>query len=490
VPPDSPHRHEEPEPDPGYERLPHDRTPFLSRRRFLRGSGLALAGATLYACTGGGRKVPVAGPTASSSVAATDTRWPIKRAIYVMLENRSFDNLFGRFPGARGSTVGVKFGEEVPLAPCPQWLPGDLPHDRAAHLNNVNGGTYDGFGIGQFGDPWAYTTFDERAVTNYWRLARDYVLCDNFFASAAGPSYPNHFFFVAGQSGGAIDNPENIETRTEDDGRRFKSWGCDAVGENVFVFVKDAKGNLSKHDSCFDFRTVPEQLEDAGVSWAYYAADEYQPGYFWNALNGIAGVYHTDLWRPERIRPVDRIVKDIREGLLPSVTWVTPRFELSDHPPESTCHAQNWVTDLMNAVMETDDWEQTALFVTWDEWGGFYDHVPPPEVDDVGFGFRVPTLVVSPYARKGYIDDVEGEFSSPLKFIEDNWGLPYLTERIERTHNFEHVFDFGKNPRTDAQPLPTFEGCYGTPWEYPGDAYPGWPAGTDPDESHFVQNGP
>jgi phospholipase C len=189
----------------------------------------------------------VAGPSVSASVAATETRWPIKRAIYVMLENRSFDNLFGRFPGARGTTVGVKFGEEVPLGPCPQWLPGDLPHDRAAHLNNVNGGTYDGFGIGQFGDPWAYTTFDERAVANYWRLARDYVLCDNFFASAAGPSYPNHFYFVAGQSGGAIDNPENIETRTEDDGRRFKSWGCDAVGENVFVFVKDDKGNLTKH---------------------------------------------------------------------------------------------------------------------------------------------------------------------------------------------------------------------------------------------------
>jgi phospholipase C len=169
---------------------------------------------------------------------------------------------------------------------------------------------------------------------------------------------------------------------------------------------------------------------------------------------------------------------------------VTPRFELSDHPPESTCHAQNWLTDLVNAVMETEDWEQTALFITWDEWGGFFDHVPPPEVDDIGFGFRVPTIVVSPYAKKGYVDDVEGEFSSPLKFVADNWGLPYLTERIERTHNFEHVFDFERNPRTDAQPLPSFEDCYGTPWEYPGDDYPGWPAGTDPDESHFVQNGP
>ncbi|MGH2637360.1 MAG: phospholipase C [Actinomycetota bacterium] len=480
------HRERERERVPGYERPDHDRSPSFSRRRFLSASGLALAGATLYACTGGGRKAPVVGPTATGSVVAADTRWPIKRAIYVMLENRSFDNLFGRYPGANGATTGVKFGTEVELMPCPAWLPGDLPHDRAAHLNAVNGGTYDGFGLGQFGDPWAYTAFEREAIPSYWQLARDYVLCDNFFASVGGPSYPNHFFFVAGQSGGTLDNPENIETRIEEDGKRFKSWGCDAVGESVFVFTKDEHGNLTKHDTCFDFRTVPEQLEEAGVSWAYYSASPNQSGYFWNALNGVAGVFHTDLWRPERIRSVDRIVNDVREGRLPAVTWVTPRFELSDHPPESTCFAQNWVTDLVNAVMETDGWEQTAIFLTWDEWGGLYDHVRPPEVDDLGLGFRVPTLVISPYARKGYVDDAEGEFSSPLKFIEDNWGLPYLTERIERTHNFEHVFDFATNPRTDAQPLPRIDTCYGTPWEYPGDGYPGWPEGTEPDPSHFV----
>ena len=168
------------------------------------------------------------------------------------------------------------------------------------------------------------------------------------------------------------------------------------------------------------------------MSWAFYAAEPGQSGYFWNALNGIEGVFHTDLWRPERIRSVDRLPQDIRAGRLPAVTWVTPRFELSDHPPESTCFAHNWLTDVVNAVMESDDWEHTAIFLTWDEWGGFYDHVPPPTVDDIGFGFRVPMLVISPYARKGYVDDAEGEFSSPLRFISDNWGLPYLTERIER----------------------------------------------------------
>ncbi len=470
----------------GYERLPHDRDPHdrLSRRRFLRTSALALAGATLYACTGGGRK-PGTTISPTPRVTATPTRWPIKRVVYLMMENRSFDNVFGRFPGANGTRTGVMDGKEVPLRLSPYWLPGDLPHDRSAHLNDVNGGAYDGFGNGQFGDPWAYTQFDEHLLPNYFAWAREYVLCDNFFSSVAGPSYPNHFFFVAGQSGGAFDNPENIEVRKTDEGL-FKSWGCDAVGDNVFVLVRDDHGNVTKHDTCFDFPSVPEQLERAGISWAYYAASPGQSGYFWNALNGLANVFHTDLWRPgDTIRPVDRLVRDIEADRLPAVTWITPRFELSDHPPESTCFAHDWMTDVVNALMRNPSWEHTALFVTWDEWGGLYDHVEPPVVDDVGLGFRVPMLVLSPYAKRGYIDDAEGEFSTPLKFIEDNWGLPYLTPRIERGHNFEHVFDFSRRPR-EPRILDKIGSCYGTPWRYPGDDYPGWPPGTDPDPSFFV----
>jgi phospholipase C len=175
------------DPRPHHGRAGHEASPLFSRRSFLRTSCLALAGATLYACTGDGRKAPVVAPSATTTVAATDTQWPIKRAIYVMMENRSFDNLFGRFPGANGATVGVKYGQEVPLEPCPHWLPGDLPHDRAAYLNDVHDGAYDGFGNGQFGDPWAYTTFDGHTIPNYWSWAQDYVLCDNVFASAAGP---------------------------------------------------------------------------------------------------------------------------------------------------------------------------------------------------------------------------------------------------------------------------------------------------------------
>jgi phospholipase C len=432
---------------------------------------MGVAGATLFSCTGG-RVIP----KVTDTIPTIDTQWPIKRVIYLMMENRSFDNIFGKYPGADGTTVGLLAGKEVPLIRSPEWLPGDLPHDRAAHLNCLNGGKLDAFDGGIYGPVYAYSQYQPDQVRNYYAWAHDYVLCDNFFASVGGPSYPNHFFFVAGQSGGAIDNPENIET-TVHEGKKFKSWGCDAVGDDVFVFVLDDKGNLTKHDSCFDIPTVPDQLSHIGVDWAYYAAVPGQAGYFWNALNGIGPIFHTDTFH-EHTRPVGQLIADIEANRLPAVTWVTPRFELSDHPPFSTCFAQNWVTDIVNAVMRSDAWMHTAIFLAWDEWGGFYDHVLPPEVDGLGLGIRVPALVISPYGRRGLIDHEVGEFSAPLKFIEDNWGLPHLTPRIERTHNFEHVFDFDRNPRTDAEPLGHLK-CYGNAFDFP-ENYPGWVPGTTP----------
>ena len=412
--------------------------------------------------------------------ASIDTNTPIKRVIYVMLENRSFNNLFGKFPGVTGSTTGVEYGTEKPLIPCPDWLPGDLPHDRAAYLNCVNGGKLDGFGTGIYGSTYAYTQFDEPQIPNYWLWAKEYAISDNFFASAAGPSYGNHYYFIAGQSGGVIDNPENIETRVDGD-KRYKSWGCDAIGDDVFVFVKDDQGNLTKHDTCFTFETVGEQLSEIGLDWAYYSAVPGQVGYFWNAYNGIANVFHTDMWH-EHVRPVDRLARDIEAGSLPPVSWVTPRFELSDHPPFSTGHSHNWITDIVNAVMKSPQWEHTAIFLTWDEWGGFYDPVMPPEVDPVGLGIRVPLLTISPYTRHGVIDDELGEFSTPLRFIADNWGLDYLTPRIANTHNFEHVFDFSKRPRPPVLGKKRAP-AYGTPFTWPGDTYPGWEAGTTPVEN-------
>jgi phospholipase C len=445
----------------------------VSRRRFLTKSAMAVAGGVLFACTGGRRIPAVDDPTPT-----IETRWPIKRVIYLMLENRSFNNLFGRFPGVTGTTTGVLDGEEKRLIRCPEWLPGDLPHDQAAHRFCVNGGAMDGFGTGTYGAEYGYSVFEEDQIPNYWHWAREYAISDNFFASAAGPSYPNHFFFIAGTSGGAIDNPENIRTRPLEEGETFKSWGCDAVGDEAFVLVSDRHGNVTKHGTCFTFRTVGEQLTEAGLDWAYYSAVPGQPGYFWNAYNGVGNVFHSDLWH-EHVRPVDRILDDIDSGALPAVTWITPRFQLSDHPPFSSGHAHNWVTSIVNRVMRSDMWEHTAIFLTWDEWGGFYDPVLPPQVDHVGFGIRVPLLTIAPYVRRGVIDDEVGEFSTPLRFISDNWGLDPLTDRIRDAHNFEHVFEFGRKPRAPelgTERAPTFGSAFG----WPAETYPGWLPGTTP----------
>jgi phospholipase C len=158
--------------------------------------------------------------------------------------------------------------------------------------------------------------------------------------------------------------------------------------------------------------------------------------------------------------PVDRVVQDIEAGRLPAVTWITPRFELSEHPEYSFCHGENWSTEVINAIMGSPMWEDTAIFLTWDDYGGFYDHVPPPQVDGFGFGIRVPMIVLSPYARQGAVSHELGEFSSVLRFIEDNWSLGRLTHRDRRATPMLSAFDFSQSPRPPV-PLPVRDDCEG-----------------------------
>jgi phospholipase C len=446
----------------------------LSRRDFLSLSAKTAGAVLLSSCTPEVMKRTVrrTRPRAGVRPEDIDTQWPIKRVVYVMLENRSFDNVFGRFPGADGAKVGLHFGTEKPMTRCPDWLPGDLPHDQSAHIKNYNHGALDNFGIGAFGYLYGYSQFWEQDIPNYYHWAKEHVLCDNFFASQSGPSYANHLYSVSGTGGGVIDNPENIRVLRYEDGRQMKSWGCDAYGDDVYVMVRDENGQLTKHDTCFTDPTVGEQLTEREIDWASYSASRDQPGYIWQGYSAYENVFGTELW-DRHIEPVDRILDDIEANALPSVSWVTPRFQLSDHPPYSTGHAHNWVTDLVNGIMESEMWDSVAIFLTWDEWGGFYDHVVPPKLDHLDLGFRVPMLVISPYAKRGFIDHEVGEFVAPLRFVADNWGVPYLTERYRQVHNFEHVFDFRKGPRPP-DPRPKLTGLTKDPWEFPED-YPEWP---------------
>ena len=399
------------------------------------------------------------------------TRWPIKHVVFIIKENRTFDNLFGRFPGADGATTGMDQGTTRPLTQAPDRIPVDIVHCYQCALQAWNGGNMDGFAsVSAPADRYAYTQFGPSDLPAYWHWAKRFVLGDNFFASAQGPSFPNHLYTIAAQSGGAHDNPiqdlERLAERHRTTGL-FKAWGCDSV-EQAYVPVEDREGKEVKVPPCFDFMTEGDLLLRAGIPWAYYSATNMQNGYLWSAYDAVRHIRQdTQLWQ-SHIFPVDGLVQDVRDGRLPPVSWVTPRFELSEHPEYSFCWGQNWTTRVVNSIMASPMWRDTAIFITWDDYGGFYDHVPPPQVDRFGFGIRVPLLLISPYAKAGYVDHSLGEFSSVLRFIEDNWGLSQLTHRDRGAGNLSEAFDFSQAPRKpDPQPMRT---------DCPGPQFPNDPA--------------
>jgi phospholipase C len=398
-----------------------------------------------------------------------ETRWPIKHVIFIIKENRTTDHLFGRFPGVDGVTQGLD-GERVrPLTKPPDRLAEDIPHCYECAIESWNEGRMDNFARTEPGERYAYTQMQGREdLPNYWRWAEEFVLSDNFFASAQGPSFPNHLYTIAAQSGGTHFNPNQDQARvtifTQETGLA-KSWGCDTL-EETYVEVVDSEGQIERVPPCFDFKTEADLLDGRGIPWSYYAAWNDQRGYVFSAFSAIERVrMNPEVWE-RHIFPVDNFVADVEDGRLAPVTWITPRYELSEHPEWSFCHGENWTTEIVNAVMESEFWKDTAIFLTWDDYGGFYDHVPPPQVDRFGFGFRVPLLTISPYAKRGYIDSQVGEFSSVLRFIEDNWGLSQLTHRDRDAFNLGYAFDFEQRPR---RPLvvPLRDDCEGEAFRQP-----------------------
>jgi phospholipase C len=384
------------------------------------------------------------------AAAAFRTRWPIKHVIFIVKENRSFDQYFGLFPGADGATRGrTKEGVQPLERGLPDSLPHDLLHNYQTALDSYDGGKMDGFAWDRWSRRYALSEALPSDIPAYWAWAKRFVLGDNFFASAQGPSFPNHLFTIAATSGGTHDNPKRLGHH----GSQW-TWGCDAPSYTK-VQVFDSEGQPELVSPCFDFETEGDLLSDAGIPWSYYAAATNQAGYIWSSYDAVAHVRNSPAWQ-EHMKPVDSLVGDIRAGTLPPVTWVTPRFEVSEHPDYSMCHGQNWTTQVVDAVMNGPMWKDTAVFVTWDDWGGFYDHVAPTQIDDFGLGFRVPLLLISPYARRGHVDHVRGEFSSVLRFVEDNWGLTQLTHRDRGADDLSYDFDFRARPQPpDPQPLRT-----------------------------------
>ncbi len=397
-------------------------------------------------------------PQGGFDASALETATPIKHVVFLIKENRTYDNLFGTFPGGDGASTAMDHGVERPLVRGTDGrLPGDIPHCYTCALAAWNQGKMDGFAQGLYPDS-PFTQLHADQLPNYWHWAERNVLFDNFFASAQGPSFPNHLYSIAAQSGGAHDNPRRKPGLTHGS----NTFGCDAPAEQL-VAVEDSEGHTKMVPPCFDFETEGDLLNEAHIPWAYYAATESQRGYIWSAYSAIRRYrMHPDKWQ-QHMYPVDNVIQDIEADKLPPVTWITPRFELSEHPEYNFCHGENWTTKVIDAIMRSDMWKDTAIFLTWDDYGGFYDHVPPPQVDGFGFGVRVPMLLLSPYAKDGKISHELGEFSSVLRFIEDNWGLTQLTERDREATPLLSAFDFTQQPR-EPDPLLLRDDCVGPIW--------------------------
>ena len=367
----------------------------------------------------------------------------IQHIVFIVKENRAFDHYFGAFPGADGASSGItSAGLVVPFNRAPDQTPDDVDHTWWAVLNAMNGGALDRFdliaGGNKNGYMLSYSQMTQADIPNYFAYAQHFVLADRMFSSEHGPSFPNHLYIVAGQPAGTIDIPSSPLHQLGTQG-----WGCDD-DPSVIVPVMDEEGDITNEFPCFDIPTIADSLEAKGLSWKFYAPSPGEKGYVFSVFNAIRHIRNTNLWS-EHVIPASQFVTDALNGQLPDVSWIVSGPE-SEHPPNSTCVGENWTVAQINAVMQGPNWNSTAIFLTWDDFGGFYDHVPPPNTDEFGFGPRVPLVIISPYAKPGFISHTQYEFASVLKFIEERFSLAPLTARDGAANDTTDSFDFTQAP--------------------------------------------
>ncbi|HLJ69007.1 MAG TPA: alkaline phosphatase family protein, partial [Chloroflexota bacterium] len=341
------------------------------------------------------------------------------------------------------------------LAHQPDQLAADLEHDQIAARLAYDSGRMNRFaaipGAIQHGVDVSDSELYASDIPNYWTYARNFVLADHFFSSVLGPSFPNHLFTVAAQSASADGNPP------------IPLWGCDAPRAST-VEQRSATGKLTQTYPCFDFRTLPDLLDARKIDWKYYAPGKLQDGYIWSALDAIKHIRYGPDWQ-RNVVDYTQFARDAAAGRLPAVSWLVQPGGISDHPSASICAGENWTVRQINAIMSNrQEWAHTAIILTWDDFGGLYDHMTPPSTapGEIPNGFRVPTIVLSPYARAGYVDHTVYTFSSIVKFVESVLGLPSLTSSDARANNMFNAFDFARPPRP-ALTLRPRDPCPGLP---------------------------
>jgi phospholipase C len=367
---------------------------------------------------------------------------PIKHVVFIIKENHSFDNLFGRFPGADGAVYASVGPRRMPLTRTPDHVPSDINHARGAAPFAVDAGRMDRFyllgGAIHGGHDYADSSYTPGSIPNYWTYARTFTLADRFFSTINGPSFPNHLVTIAGQAGGVIDNPLGANIP-----HGLHTWGCDEPRSRVKVEIPD--GGIALVPPCFNFPTLADEADRAHVSWRYYASPRGTRGYIWATFDAIRHIRFGPDWRRADI-PDGRFVRDVARGRLAQITWLMTDWRQSEHPPASECVGENWTVRQIDAIMRSPFWRSTAIVLTWDDFGGFYDHVPPPVVSPISDGPRVPAIIISPYARPHFVDHTLYDFASILRFAEDVFHLGRLGRGDRAARSLVHAFDFRQRP--------------------------------------------
>ena len=368
-------------------------------------------------------------------------RVPIEHIIIVVKENHTFDNYFGSYPGANGSTHWVAKTRSGTAQRIPVKLSNrrDLSHSHRCAVTDWDHGKNDGWDdcdTKNRTDKLAYAQYREADIPNYWAYAHNFVLADNYHASILGPSHPDHMFTVAAQGHWTIDNPTG--------------GNCEKAGSTVHV-LDPATCTIKQVHSCFGGKTVFNLLPP-GVTWKSYGSK--------TTVQVFRRLYQSPDYT-KHVGSSNDVIADIDSGNLPGVSLVRP--SPSEHPPQAVCPGENWTVKLLNHLMRSKYWGTTAVLVTWDDFGGWYDHVAPTQhygctggggyPNPYGMGFRVPLLVVSPWARPGLVFSELAAHQSLPKLIEALWGLPALHDSNpdardgDGTNNLLGVFDFESDPQ-------------------------------------------
>src|ERR1700730_2002172 len=379
---------------------------------------------------------------------------PIRHVFLIFKENRSFDHLFGTMPGVNGATQGkLSSGRTIPLSHAPDRS-GNYAHDWGAVLKAINHGKMDAFDTTfGCGKPkyLCYSQYSAKDIPNYFAYAKNYLIADNFFSSMTGPSFPNHQYTIASQANGGISNPMRKDQKWS------SKWGCDSPSGSFVASYDPNTKQFSQISPCQDYQTLADLLDAMGISWKYYAPAEGTSGYQWSAFDAIDHIRNGPAWQ-RNVVSYTQFVSDASDPTnckLPAVSWLVPDTHDSEHPTAPMSQGQNWTTAQINAVMQGACWSSTAIFLTWDDNGGYYDHVAPPMVDGFGAGIRVPLLIISPFVKAGTVYSKFGTFDSLLGFVEANWRLGSLMQRDRTANNLMDAFHFaGQAERTPALILP------------------------------------